>query len=322
VAPKAPSKWFSVHGIYERENGRHASDQVHGGPSLTEAKKQAEQAHATGKYKFMHLEQAGDRESKLIGRFGDEGWADVGGLSQPPGHTAMKPPAGHIVCSYCGADNPDSEEVCPDTGGRHSLISASDKQELGQGYGPGPGTDGKAFENSDIAKQAHGFAQTDTVKHCPFCGSGDVWGGSDGTITCEFCDATFNVSVEPSFPSAPGSIDGNPLNMGGDPDPMGQADGGDGFAGAEGVAAGQQGPPPGEEEGGNPFADGEEGEPDDEEDEEPEEGGGPPPFPPKGSSLYRTDRGDPLPEPLYLKHLAIRHAQDRRQLLGEMRRAG
>lgn len=235
----------------------------------------------------------------------------------------MKPPAGHMRCSYCGVDNPDSEEVCPNTGGRHSLISASDKQELGQGYDPGPGTDSKSFEQSDLAKQAHGFAQTDTVKHCPFCGSGDVWGGSDATITCEFCDATFNVSVEPAFPSAPGSIDGNPLNMEGDPDLGGQADAGDGFADAEGVAAGQQGMPPGmppgeegDEEGGPP------GEDEEEEPPEEEDGGGPPPFPPKGSSLYRTDHGDSLTEPFYLKHLAIRHAVDPEPLLAEMRRAG
>jgi hypothetical protein len=114
---------------------------------------------------------------------------------------------------------------------------------------------------------------------------------------------------------------------------MGQADGGDGWAGAEGVAAGQQGMqpgmpgeevPPGEEGddggGGPPWAQGGE----DEEpppDEEPQGGGGSPPFPPKKKSSlsYLTYQGDPLSEELYLKHLAIRHAVEVGSLLVEMR---
>jgi hypothetical protein len=32
-----------------------------------------------------------------------------------------------------------------------------------------------------------------------------------------------------------------------------------------------------------------------------------------------TYQGDPLPEELYLKHLAIRHAEDKGHLLAEMR---
>lgn len=249
-----------------------------------------------------------------------------------------------VRCIYCGVADPDIKSICPDTHTTHVLVSASDKQTQGQGYGPGPGSDNSPYErekmNQTKSKEAglsrslgHGFAQTDTVKHCPFCGSGDVWGGSDGTVSCEFCSAVFQVSVEPAYPSAPGSIDGNPLNMEGDPDAMGQADGGDGWAGAEGVAAGQQGMqpgmpgeevPPGEEDddggGGPPWAQGGE----DEEpppDEEPQGGGGSPPFPPKKKSSlsYLTYQGDPLPEELYLKHLAIRHAEDKGHLLAEMR---
>jgi hypothetical protein len=249
-----------------------------------------------------------------------------------------------VRCIYCGVADPDIKSICPDTHTTHVLVSASDKQTQGQGYGPGPGSDNSPYErekmNQTKSKEAglsrslgHGFAQTDTVKHCPFCGSGDVWGGSDGTVSCEFCSAVFQVSVEPAYPSAPGSIDGNPLNMEGDPDAMGQADGGDGWAGAEGVAAGQQGMqpgmpgeevPPGEEGddggGGPPWAQGGE----DEEpppDEEPQGGGGSPPFPPKKKSSlsYLTYQGDPLSEELYLKHLAIRHAVEVGSLLVEMR---
>jgi hypothetical protein len=180
-----------------------------------------------------------------------------------------------------------------------------------------------------MVKESHGFAQTDTVKHCPFCGSGDVWGGSDGTITCEFDGATFQVSVEPQFPSAPGNIAGQPLDIDGQPDEMGQADAGDAMAVPEGVSpssgepldAGEEGEPVDEDDevdeeggppegGGPPWAQGQ-----DEEDEDEEEG--PPPFPPKQS--YLTFTGDRLPEDLYLKHLAIRHAEAPRQFLALLR---
>lgn len=243
--------------------------------------------------------------------------------------TAIKPPTGNkLVCTYCGAENPDSEAICPDTGGHHSLVSSADKEKIGQGYGPGPAdktgrpTTLSGQHEEDYKKESHGFAQTDTVKHCPFCGSGDVWGGSDGTITCEFDGATFQVSVEPQYPSAPGSIDGQPLNIDGEPDPFGQASAGDAMAGAEGVAGGpddqlgldEEGGPEDEQEGGPPWANGGDG---DEEEDEDEDEGAPPPFPPKKS--YRTHAGDLLSEDLYVKHLAIRHAEAPRQFLASLR---
>jgi hypothetical protein len=231
-----------------------------------------------------------------------------------------------MICTYCGAENPDSESTCPNTGGRHSLVSSSDKQELGQQKGPGPGlqqgsTDPKdhGTKSKDFMVEAHGFAQTDTVKHCPFCGSGDVWGGSDGTITCEFDGATFQVSVEPQYPSAPGSINGQPLNI-------------DASAVAEGVSPSSGVPLDMDEEGGgDEEEDGEGGGPpwldqggdedeDDEDEDEDEEQGPPGNLPPRRSS-FRTHMGDTLTEPLYLKHLAIRHADAPRQFLASLRTA-
>jgi hypothetical protein len=317
----------------------------------------------------------------------------------------VKPIAGRMICTYCGAENPDSESVCSNTGGRHSLASSSDKQELGMGQGAGPGLD---VDPSDLHgsktkdhKVGHGFAQTDTVKHCPFCGSGDVWGGSDGTITCEFDGATFQVSVEPQFPSAPGNIDGVPLNVDGAPDQEGQADAEDSWAVPNNLdpSAGSDLDVGGGPEGG--YSDDDEGGPAEDED-------GPPPFPPKQSArtlprfgimgmslstaeggpggfssggmkyfdsqeeaeqkaaqlsrrklrtggtydyhvqefleggehkthaiyskgerrvpsspheghLYRTHAGDLLSEPLYLKHLAIRHAEVPQRFLASLR---
>src|SRR5580704_15055384 len=103
---------------------------------------------------------------------------------------ALKPLAGRMVCAYCGATNPDSESTCPDTGVRHTLVSSSDKQELGQNKDKGP-SDGGSTEGEDpmelgegkhvaLYREAHGFAQPDVVMHCPFCGSGNVVGRSDG----------------------------------------------------------------------------------------------------------------------------------------------
>ena len=175
---------------------------------------------------------------------------------------------------------------------------------------------------------AHGFAQTDTVKHCPFCGSGDVWGGSDGTITCEFDGATFQVSVEPQYPSAPGNIAGQPLDIDGQPNPMGQADAGDAMAVPEGMspssgeALGMEGEDgqdegPAQDEGsggGPPWASGDE---DEDEDEDEEDEGMPPPLPPRRS--FRTFAGDTLTEDLYLKHLAIRHAEEPMRFLASLR---
>jgi hypothetical protein len=84
-----------------------------------------------------------------------------------------------VRCIYCGVADPDIKSICPDTHTTHVLVSASDKQTQGQGYGPGPGSDNSPYErekmNQTKSKEAglsrslgHGFAQTDTVKHCPF----------------------------------------------------------------------------------------------------------------------------------------------------------
>lgn len=212
------------------------------------------------------------------------------------------------------------------------LISSSDKREFGQGREPGPGGPDPGKDDEKFAsnmpdspeglhltpmaprgqprrRQGHGFAQTDTVKHCPFCGSGDVWGGSDGTITCEFDGATFQVSVEPEYPSAPGNMNGQPLNIDGEPDDYGQAEADDAWAPPANLS-----PSSGED-----LEAGEEGE-DDEDEEGPaqdEGAGGGFPF----QSSYRTFAGDRLSEPLYLKHLAIRHAEDPDLILAGMRTA-
>ena len=67
-------------------------------------------------------------------------------------------PSGINQCIYCGATNPDSEANCPNTGGRHTLVSSSDKEVQGQGYGPGPGAEKPG---------SHSWVQGDKVSPSP-----------------------------------------------------------------------------------------------------------------------------------------------------------
>ncbi len=44
---------------------------------------------------------------------------------------------------------------------------------------------------------------TSVPNHCPFCGSGAVISGADGTIECGYCDSNFIVKVQPKHNGAP-----------------------------------------------------------------------------------------------------------------------
>lgn len=52
----------------------------------------------------------------------------------------------------------------------------------------------------------------DDLKHCPWCGSGQVVGRSDGNIECGYCGKTFMVKEQPAFSDTPQTIDGEPYN--------------------------------------------------------------------------------------------------------------
>ena len=157
------------------------------------------------------------------------------------------------------------------------------------------------------------------TSHCPFCGSGQVVGRSDGTIGCDFCGQNYIVRVQPAFPGMP-QMPGGP----GAPSDVGP-DGGlvdPGMIGPDGMPVDEG--PPGDDEGAPPFGE------DDGEGPPPgagEEGGdgapppsgdgddskGPPPGkgdskkkPPKKASLrrYRGLQGQLLDEGQYVRHLA------------------
>ena len=242
--------------------------------------------------------------------------------------TSLKPLAGRMVCTYCGATNPDSESTCPDTGTRHTLVSSSDKQELGQNKDKGPTDDpgSQTIDGEDpmelgdgkhtsLYREAHGFSQQDVVMHCAFCGSGNIVGRSDGTIECSFCEAVFQVSVEPQFAGMPQTVDGQPYGVDGQPDPNGLAGADDGWAVPNDLSP----------ESGDPVGLGGDDEQNPENalsSEDAGSGGGGAPFQLQGAKemrFYLTREGDVLDEDRYIKHLAIISANDRRLVLASMR---
>jgi hypothetical protein len=184
-----------------------------------------------------------------------------------------------------------------------------------------------------FVKVAHDPGDPVLCSHCPFCGSGQITGRSDGGIDCAFCGQSFIVRVQPAFPGmpqAPGMgapTDIGPDMMGGMPMDPGMEEGGEMPPGME-----EEGMPPGEEgeedEGAPPFGD------DGEEDEGPPGGGGdddasdsgPPPPPKKSKSKkesarrYRTLAGDELTEDQYVRHLAVLHSGGHPAVLAALRR--
>lgn len=98
---------------------------------------------------------------------------------------------------------------------------------------------------------AHQSGDGITICHCPFCGSGQVIGRSDGNTECSFCNQSFLVRVQPMYSAFPQSIDGMPVQIpgmppptapgmppGGDPnDPNAMPPGAEGEAGSEGGGA-------------------------------------------------------------------------------------
>ena len=191
---------------------------------------------------------------------------------------------------------------------------------------------------AEIRRTAHDSGDGATVRHCPFCGGGQVVGRSDGTIECEFDGTAFTVQVQPIYsgfpqtdangmpipiPGMPGQIGGPPLA---EPGLEGEEDGNPFAEDADGQDA-----PPGAEDGA-PFPPGGDeplGEDDGDDDE-----GAPPPAKPKAdkpkpskktsASLYATASGARLSEQAFTKHLAIRHASpaELEPLLARFRQGG
>lgn len=159
---------------------------------------------------------------------------------------------------------------------------------------------------------AHDSGDNQRIFHCPFCGSGRVIAGSDGTTSCGFCHQNFTVQVQPMYPSFPQTVNGQPVQIPGMP---GQPDmappgtfGPD--ADVEGADDGSE-PPEGLSDDSDDLAS-----PDDADDAD--EDSDKPPFL-KNTSLYRTAAGDALDEDGYLRHLALAVADDRPAALARVR---
>jgi len=113
-----------------------------------------------------------------------------------------------------------------------------------------------------LEKIAHDPGDPQITSHCPFCGSGQIVGRSDGTIECDFCGMNYIVRVQPAFPGMPQGpgMMGAPTDVGPEMGPGGEGLMGPDELGPDGMPLDEEGGMPGEEdeEGGFPPDDGEE----------------------------------------------------------------
>ena len=163
--------------------------------------------------------------------------------------------------------------------------------------------------------------------NCPFCGSGQVIAGGDGTVSCDFCSTTFIVQVQPEKSSMPQTINGTPFQIPGMP-PLGQE-----------TPAAPGDPAPAEEDENKSFGgddlsdkvhDPKDG-PDDgstppkkddssgDSKKSDDSGGDKPPWLDKKSGLFLTEEGVALPYDRYVTHLALKATEDREATLHEVR---
>lgn len=164
-----------------------------------------------------------------------------------------------------------------------------------------------------VRKQAHDSGDGATIFHCPFCGSGQVIARSDRTTECEYCHTCFTVQVQPQFPAFPQTIDGMPMQVPGMPGQIG------GPPAAPDPAAGGM---PGEDPmGGGDPAEAEDGgfPPGGDEDGEDDSDGGDDAPPWAKNSMLRTASGTTLDFDNYLRHLAIKFADDKDGVIERVR---
>jgi ribosomal protein S27AE len=180
------------------------------------------------------------------------------------------------------------------------------------------------------------------VLHCPFCGSGAVIARSDGTIECGFCTSVFTVQVQPQYAAFPQTANGMPYPWPGQPDPGSVvAPGGDMPLPGDPMGAGGLGGAPADiapdvDDNAPPWAqdDADETDADDDtgEEEDGSEDDSAPPFakpkgdgsgkakvkgkdkPPFGKRSFLNSRGAELSAEDYMRHLAILHARDPREM--------
>lgn len=182
-----------------------------------------------------------------------------------------------------------------------------------------------------LIKVAHQSGDGVTIYHCPFCGSGQVIAGGDGTVSCDFCSTTFIVQVQPEKSSMPQTINGTPFQIPGMP-PVGQEtpaapgapapgeeDENKSFGGDD-LSDKAHDPKDGPDDGSKPPAAG--GDDSKKSDDSKSDGGGDkPPWLDKKSGLFLTEEGVALPYDKYVAHLALKATPDREATLQEVVRA-
>lgn len=251
---------------------------------------------------------------------------------------------GRLVCDSCKA-NPQAGWTTT-----HSSLSVLDSSEMSRREAEAIRSIVRVRQakHAGISVVAHDSGDQGIIHHCPMCGSGAVYGRSDGTATCDFCHTSFTVQVQPSHPFMPQTVDGQdsvpPGMPGSTPDPSemsapvdpavaedeeGVAEDalGDGDPNPPSHPAGPGHPPAGKEDKPNPF------------EKQDEEDGDKPPFgkkdeddekdpkakkknlPPwmKNKKSYRTAEGRTLEGEDYMARLALEFADDRDDVLDSVR---
>lgn len=168
---------------------------------------------------------------------------------------------------------------------------------------------GKAPKTGSLQFEAHDSGDGETIYHCPFCGGGSVVGRSDGTVECDFCQTAFTVQVQPMKSGQPQTFNGQPLDMPGMPGAQG-----------DGMQSKEPGAAPEAADVDDEFAVIDEAQP------SPVGGGGggAPPADPNleieviSSRYYLTEEGV-LDGGSFMKHLALRYADDRSEVLDDIR---
>lgn len=74
-------------------------------------------------------------------------------------------------------------------------------------------------KNQNRIRTAHILNNPKEPSSCPFCGSGDIFGRSDGVIECGFCHRGCVVMEQPLFNSMPGNPGGGAKPAAAIPDP-------------------------------------------------------------------------------------------------------
>ena len=190
-------------------------------------------------------------------------------------------------------------------------------------------------------KTAHDSGDSALLHHCPFCGSGAVTGGSDGSVECDYCHTVFTVQVQPAHPNMPQTIDGQPMPPPGMPagqdtemsapvdpavdedaagnvaDPLGDAEADPAEQAGQATPGADQDPTKKD----NPFGGGKPPAKKGPGDKKP--GGNKPPWLKDKKAAARakffTAEGDVLDTDRYLRHLALDNADDRLAVLAKVR---